>query len=97
MHRLLHFLSRIFYSGCVLFSLTLPILPGWGAPGRQVSAPAVAITGPQDGQALQGAVTITGVRYVLTGGAFTPDEIADRVLSLVLDGVAPRTPDPGAR
>ena len=60
MHRLLHFLSRIFYSGCVLFSLTLPILPGWGAPGRQVSAPAVAITAPQDGQALQGAVTITG-------------------------------------
>ena len=47
--------------------------------------------------AVYGAVTITGVRYVLTGGAFTPDEIADRVLSLVLDGVAPRTPDPGAR
>lgn len=45
--------------------------------------------------AVYGAVTITGVRYVLAGGALTPDEIADRVLSLVLDGIASRTPEPG--
>jgi len=45
--------------------------------------------------AVYGAVTITGVRYVLGGGALTADEIADRVLSLILDGIAPRASDPG--